>query len=234
MKKPIAAVAAFACLALAGAAARADDGLSANVSLTSKYKYRGQDQSDPDKDVAPAIQGGFDYTLGSFYIGNWNSSIGLDNGQNIEMDFYGGYRGQAGKVGYDIGVLQYYYPGDSDYNTTEIYGGVSYGIASAKLSYVVSDKYFGATDSSGTLYLDLSANYEIAKGITLNGHVGFTQLASGSTYGPDYTDYKVGATYDFGNGFSLAGAIVGANKDGNSDYGDINKPRLIVTLAKSM
>ena len=51
---------------------------------------------------------------------------------------------------------------------------------------------------------------------------------------PDYTDYKGGATYDFGNRFSLAGAIVGANKDGNSDYGDINKPRLIVTLAKSM
>jgi uncharacterized protein (TIGR02001 family) len=221
MKKGIAALAAVAFLALAGPAARADDGLSANVSLTSKYKYRGQDQSDPDKDVLPAIQGGFDYTLGSFYVGNWNSSIGFGGG--TEMDFYGGYRGQAGKVGYDIGVLQYYYPGDSDYNTTEIYGGVSYGIASAKLSYVASDKY-----------LDLSANYEIAKGITLNGHVGFTQLASGSTYGPDYTDYKVGATYDFGNGFSLAGAIVGANKDGKSDYGDINKPRLIVTLAKSM
>lgn len=164
MKKAMAAPAAFACLALAGAAARADDGLSANVSLTSKYKYRGQDQSDPDKDVLPAIQGGFDYALGSFYVGNWNSSIGF--GGDTEMDFYGGYRGQAGKVGYDIGVLQYYYPGDSDYNTTESYGGVSYGIASAKLSYVVSDKYFGATDSSGTLYLDLSANYEIAKGLT--------------------------------------------------------------------
>jgi uncharacterized protein (TIGR02001 family) len=231
MKKTIAALAAFAFLALAGPAAHAD-GLSANVGLTSKYKYRGQDQSDPDKDVLPAIQGGLDYTLGGFYVGNWNSSIGFGGG--TEMDFYGGYRGQAGSVGYDVGVLQYYYPGDSDYNTTEIYGGVSYGIASAKLSYVVSDKYFGATDSSGTLYLDLSANYEIAKGLTLNGHVGFTQLASGSNYGPDYTDYKVGATYDFGNGLSLAGAIVGANKDGNGDYGDINKPRLIVTLAKSM
>jgi uncharacterized protein (TIGR02001 family) len=231
MKKPIAALAAFAFLALAGPAAHAD-GLSANVGLTSKYKYRGQDQSDPDKDVLPAIQGGLDYTLGGFYVGNWNSSIGFGGG--TEMDFYGGYRGQAGSVGYDVGVLQYYYPGDSDYNTTEIYGGVSYGIASAKLSYVVSDKYFGAPDSSGTLYLDLSANYEIAKGLTLNGHVGFTQLASGSNYGPDYTDYKVGATYDFGNGLSLAGAIVGANKDGNGDYGDINKPRLIVTLAKSM
>jgi uncharacterized protein (TIGR02001 family) len=231
MKKTIAALAAFAFLALAGPAAHAD-GLSANVGLTSKYKYRGQDQSDPDKDVLPAIQGGLDYTLGGFYVGNWNSSIGFGGG--TEMDFYGGYRGQAGSVGYDVGVLQYYYPGDSDYNTTEIYGGVSYGIASAKLSYVVSDKYFGAPDSSGTLYLDLSANYEIAKGLTLNGHVGFTQLASGSNYGPDYTDYKVGATYDFGNGLSLAGAIVGANKDGNGDYGDINKPRLIVTLAKSM
>jgi uncharacterized protein (TIGR02001 family) len=232
MKKPVAALAAFAFFAIAGPPAHAD-GLSANVSLTTKYKYRGQDQSDPDKDSVPAIQGGFDYTLGGFYVGNWNSSIGwLSNGQDIEMDFYGGYRGEAGVLGYDVGLLQYYYPGSSSANTTEIYGGISYGIATAKLSYVASDKYFGATDSRGTLYLDLGANYEIAKGITLNGHVGFTQLSSGSNYGPDYTDYKVGATYDFGNGFSLAGAIVGADKKGA--YGDINKTRLIVTLTKSM
>ena len=87
MKKSL--VAAM-CLAAFGAA-QADDGLTANVALTTKYKYRGQDQSDSTKESVPAIQGGFDYTLGGFYLGNWNSSIGFAHG--TEVDVYGGYRG---------------------------------------------------------------------------------------------------------------------------------------------
>ena len=53
--------------------AAADPGpLTANVSLTSDYRYRGISQSN----LQPAIQGGFDYAHPSgFYIGNWNSSI---------------------------------------------------------------------------------------------------------------------------------------------------------------
>jgi uncharacterized protein (TIGR02001 family) len=226
MKKSLFALVACAVLAPLAHA----DGLSANLSLTSKYKYRGQDQSDPRKAVLPAVQGGFDYTTGPFYVGNWNSSIGGAGG--TEMDFYGGYKGEAAGFGYDVGLLQYYYPGATTFNTTEIYGGISYGIASAKLSYVASDKYFGATDSRGTLYLDLGANYELMKGVTLNGHVGFTQLASDSTYGPDFADYKLGATYDLGEGYSVAGALVGATK--KNSYGDINKTRVVLTLTKSM
>ena len=80
--------------------------LTANIALTSNYKFRGQDQGN-DK---PAIQGGFDYTWNGFYVGNWNSSIGFTNA-GIEMDFYGGYKGELAKdVGYDVGLLQYYYP----------------------------------------------------------------------------------------------------------------------------
>ncbi len=48
----------------------------------------------------------------------------------------------------------------------------------------------------------------------------------------NYTDYKLGATYDLGNGVALAGAFVGANK--KNVYGDVNKGRVIVTLSKAM
>lgn len=222
----------LASLAAVGGAALADDGLTANVTVASKYKYRGQDQSDITKDFLPAIQGGFDYTKGAFYLGNWNSSIGFAGG--TEMDFYGGYKGEAAGLAYDVGVLQYYYPGLTAANTTEIYGALTYSIATAKLSYVASDKYFGATDSRGTLYLDLSANYEIAKGLTLNGHVGYTKLASGSNYGPDYADYKLGVTYDYGKGITAAAAYVGATKDGAADYGALNKGRLVLSVSKAL
>ena len=48
----------------------------------------------------------------------------------------------------------------------------------------------------------------------------------------NYDDYKLGATYDLGSGFSLAGAVVGATK--KDFWGDVNKARLIVTLTQAM
>jgi uncharacterized protein (TIGR02001 family) len=228
----------LARIALATAAAFTSsafaDGLTANVAVATKYKYRGQDQSDPTKEAVPAIQGGFDYALGSFYVGNWNSSIGFANG--TEMDFYGGYKSKVSVLDYDVGVLTYYYPGTggSAVNTTELYGQLGWEFLTAKYSLTVSDKYFGVTDGKNTGYFDLSANYEIVKGLTLNGHVGATQFSSGAkNVGVvNYTDYKLGATYDLGNGVALAGAFVGANK--KNVYGDANKGRVIVTLSKAM
>jgi uncharacterized protein (TIGR02001 family) len=219
------------------------DGMSANVALTSNYKFRGQDQGSNK----PALQGGFDFSSSGFYVGNWNSSIGFTN-SGLEMDFYAGYKGEAAGLGYDVGVLQYYYPQKAkttDFNTTELYGAVTFSILTAKYSHTVSKDYFGLGEVASapggprlkgrnTGYLDLSANYEIAKGVVLNGHVGYTNFSEDLDDAsiPNYTDYKVGATYDMGSGFSLAGAVVGATK--KSFYGDINKSRFILTLSKSM
>ena len=239
----------LALMALAGAftAVAHAEGMSANVALTSNYKFRGQDQGSNK----PALQGGFDFSAGGFYVGNWNSSIGFTN-SGLEMDFYGGYKGEAAGLGYDVGVLQYYYPQkdkDTDFNTTEIYGAVSFSILTLKYSHTVSKDYFGLGEQVGaavlpkgrnTGYLDLSANYEIAKGVTLNGHVGYTNYSGDlddAGY-PNYTDYKVGATYDMGSGFSLAGAVVGATERGFyrafNNGSDVNKTRFILTLSKSM
>lgn len=236
-----------------------------NINLTSNYKFRGQDQGTL-KSWSPAVQGGFDWTANGFYLGNWNSNVSFAG--DIEMDLYGGYRGEIVKdVGYDVGILQYYYPHNSDtssinFNTTEIYGAVSWQWLSLKYSHTVSNDYFGigqAQENAGvsprpkgrnTGYLDLSANYPVMDKLVLNGHLGYTRLASDlrnasftvddgeggittTNVGvPNYTDWKLGATYDLGSGFSVAGAVVGASK--KSFYGDINKTRVIFTLSKSM
>lgn len=235
MKKLLTVIALASMAAVAHA-----DGLTANVSVTSKYKYRGQDQSDPEKAALPAIQGGFDYSLGGFYVGNWNSSIGFAGG--TEMDFYGGYKGDLGSgLGYDAGLLTYYYPGSgtSAANTTEIYGALTWEFLSFKYSHTVSSDYFGYGDVFGvkgqnTGYFDLSANYEVVKGVTLNGHIGYTNLASDlkDVGYKSFMDYKVGATYDFGGGLTLGGHVVGANE--KETWGDVNKSRLILTLTKTM
>ena len=218
---------------LFGAAAQAADApaVATNFSLTTNYKFRGQDQGNNK----PALQGGFDYAHSSgFYVGNWNSSIGFTDA-GIEMDFYGGFKGELAKgFGYDVGVLQYAYPSLSAANTTELYAALSYSIASVKYSRTVSSKYFATPEGKNTGYWDLSANYEVAKNLTLNAHAGFTQFSGGAkSFGAvNYTDYKLGATYDVGSGFSLGGAVVGATK--KDFYGDINKARVILTLTKSM
>ena len=148
------------------------------------------------------------------------------------------------------------------FNTTEIYGSLAYSFFTLKYSHTVSKDYFGlgqinqgneglATRPSGrnTGYLDFSGNYEVAKGLTLNGHVGYTRLArdlrdavntsddaddgtiTTKAYA-NYVDWKAGATYDLGSGFSLAGAVVGATK--KSVWGDVNKTRFIATISKTM
>lgn len=235
-----------AVMALAYASAHAENPptspFTANLSLTSNYKFRGQDQGNNK----PALQGGFDYAKDGFYIGNWNSSIGFTDA-GIEMDLYAGYKGVVSEaLGYDLGILQYYYPQKDrqvDFNTTELYGALSSGPATLKYSHTVSKDYFGfgggVARGRNTGYLDLAINYEIVPSLTFNGRVGYTRFSSDlrdSVDVPNYYDYKVGVTYDLskfvGSGVSISGAIVGASEKGF--YGDVNKARFIATLTKAL
>ncbi|ADU98048.1 TorF family putative porin [Alicycliphilus denitrificans] len=218
--------------------------LTANVALTSNYKFRGQDQDvHRIKAVSPAIQGGFDYTFGEsgFYLGNWNSSVDWLQGNSIESDLYGGYRFKAGALDLDLGALAYIYPGNTAGNTTELYGAATWGPLTAKYSHTVSKDYFGwaGAKTSGlrgrnTGYLNLAFAREVAPSVTLKAAVGYTRFAGDirDLGVPSYVDYSVGGAYDFGAGLSLSAAVAGANKKGF--FGDANKARLIVTLSKTL
>lgn len=219
--------------------------LTANVSLTSNYKFRGQDQ-DTGKVSAfkPALQGGFDYAFGDtgWYVGNWNSSVNWQPGNSLEADLYGGYKFKAGEVDLDVGALTYVYPGNTRGNTTELYGAGTFGPFTVKYSHTVSKDYFGwagAKSGSGltgrnTGYLNLALAQEVMPKVTLKASLGFTRFASDikDTGVPNYMDYNVGGVYDFGDGLTLGAAIVGANK---KDYfGPGNKARVIATLTKTL
>lgn len=219
--------------------------LTSNISLTSNYKFRGQDQ-DSSKSSAfkPALQGGFDYAFGDtgWYVGNWNSSVNWLSGNSIEADLYGGYKFKAGGADLDVGALTYVYPGNTHGNTTELYGAATYGPVTAKYSHTVSEDYFGwagAKSGSGlkgrnTGYLNIAFAQEVAPQITLKASLGFTRFASDikHTGVPNYMDYSVGGAYDFGSGLTLGAAVAGANK---KDYfGDANKARLVVSLTKTL
>ena len=240
--KTFAKTAALACAVVAPMWAHAQ--LSANVALTTNYKFRGQDQdASRSKAIKPALQGGFDYTFGEsgFYVGNWNSSVDWLPGNSLETDFYGGYKFKAADVDWDVGMLTYVYSGNANGNTTEIYGSGTYGPFTAKYSHTVSKDYFGwagAKAGSGlkgrnTGYLQFSYSQEVMPKVTLKASVGYTHFSSDiKDLGvPNYVDYSVGGAYDLGDGFSAAAAVTGANK--KAYFGDVNKARLILTLSKT-
>ena len=216
--------------------------VTANVTVTNDYRYRGITQSN----YQPAIQGGFDYAHESgLYIGNWNSSINwvantTNNGVKapIEMDFYGGFKKELIGEGFasDFGVLQYYYnQTGKNYNgnmlnpnTTELYAAQNFTFGPVtgfvKVNYALTN-IFGIPKSTGSYYPDLTANYDTGIwGVTLNGHIGYQYVAGqpatsgGVAQGQkniSYTDFKLGATKDFGAGLSLSAAYVSTNANPN-------------------
>ena len=210
----------LAALAFSGAAfaqtkpAEPDYTLSYNVGVVTDYRYRGISQSR----LKPALQGGVDFAHKSgFYLGTWASTIKWikDAGGDapVELDVYGGYKGAAGPVGYDIGVLTYQYPGHDlgvSPVTTEIYGAGTFGPATLKYSHAVSN-LFGFADSKNSYYLDASATFDMGNGWSIVPHVGYQKVKNFSP--ASYTDYSVTVAKDFGNGFSATAAVVGTDAD---------------------
>ena len=193
---------------------------SVNVGLASSYIYRGLNQSD----YKPALQVGADYVHESgFYVGVWASSIrwvkdfGLGT-SNVETDLYAGYKGEAGGVGYDVGILQYVYNGSVAKgavraNTTELYVAGTLKMFTLKYSHVVSNAIFGVDKAKNSGYFDLSASFPVTDALAINAHVGHQIIKNTGGLGT-YTDGKVEAAYDFGNGLALSGGATAtdANK----------------------
>lgn len=242
MKKLIFGAAVTAALIATAAYAedkKPDNEFTYNVALSSDYRFRGVSQSR----LQPALSGGADYTNNptGFYLGTWASTIkwtkDAGGGGDVELDIYGGKRGEIVKdVSYDVGVLTYIYPSNGlspKAETTEIYGQVGYGPAYAKYSYGLTN-IFGFPDSKGSGYLDLGANIDIAEGTQLNLHVGHQSVRNNSDFA--YTDYKVGATKDFGI-VSLSGAIIGTNNKSyvgpSPDFKNLGKTALVVAVSKT-
>jgi uncharacterized protein (TIGR02001 family) len=228
----LAVLAAFAAPAIAiaqTAPAAAPSPVTGNMTIASDYRFRGISQTYR----GPAIQGGIDYAHDSgFYIGNWNSNVSsvvYTAGSAIEMDFYGGWKKAFGDFGLDLGFLYYYYPNaefnGKKFNNQELYVGGSWKWISAKYSYAISD-YFGLNreqaaggywanqnrafaplgdhgNSKGTQYFDLTATYPVSDKFSVIGHVGKLKVKHYSEL--DYTDWKLGATYD------LSGWVLGAS-----------------------
>lgn len=229
-KKPLATV-LLAALSSVSTADAEDSPLSANVSLVSDYAYRGISQTDE----RPALQGGFDYAhADGLYAGAWGSNVSWLSdsdpavSNSLELDIYGGYRGETGPIRYDLGFLQYYYPGSypkhyNSANTLEGYIGLAWEFLSFKYSHAFTD-LFGYAKSDGSQYYDLGSTIDIGGGFSLAAHVGYNHIKGQD----NYTDWKIGVSKDFGD-FAVGLHYV----DTDIKNLDIAAERVILSVSKS-
>jgi uncharacterized protein (TIGR02001 family) len=196
-------------------------GLSGNLSLTTDYRFRGISQTQN----GAAVQGGVDYAHKSgFYVGNWNSSVSSElfpTSAGIESDLYLGFKKEVYKgLTIDVGTMNYVYSRASSFGTSEIYAGVGYGPVSVKVSQSLSN-YFGVANSVGSRYYQADLAQPVTSKITLGAHVGRTYVNDSTSL--DYTDYRVGASYD------AAGWVFGGHFYTNNNYGGSAKSAMTVS-----
>lgn len=198
--------------------------LSGNVGVVSEYLFRGIAQSG-----GAAVQGGLDYANESgFYVGTWASTINFAGatGSAAEVDFYAGFGGEAGSIGYDLGAIYYWYSEeeeggaspDPSNNTIELYGSLSFGPATLGLYYSLAD-YFAVTDE-GVMYPYLDLSFPMSDKLSLDLHVGQQTFEEDGI--EDVVDYSIGVSADAGNGFAMGLAFVATDIDDDD-------PKLVIS-----
>lgn len=199
--------------------------LTGNIGAVSDYRFRGLSQNN----LKPAISIGADLAHSSgLYVGTWGSNVSdwaasPYTSTGLEIDLYGGYKTEISGVGVDVGAIAYMYPGSSTggtasgsgagsnwrANTQEAYLGLTYGIATFKTSYVLSENYFASagTDNAGTMYYDLTLAKEIMPKLIGSVHAGYTDYKKDGEAGVSgkfsYADFNVGLAYDLGDAITL-------------------------------
>ncbi len=199
------ASAALAATALSAVPTVALADVAYNVGVFSDYRYRGISQTR----LKPAFQAGVDWSEGPFYVGAWASTIRWvkDAGgeSNVEIDIYGGYKGEIAKdFSYDLGFLTYQFPSNKlapKADTYEIYGALTYGPATVKLSRSLSN-LFGFSGSKGSNFIEVAATFEVGAGISLTPHLGRQMVAK--TSAASYTEASLTASKEIGKGLVLS------------------------------
>ena len=167
MKKSIVLATAVAAVLTSGVATAE---FSGNAALTSNYIWRGVTQT---TDQA-AGQGGIDWGNDSgIYVGTWVSNVNFDNSDDgYEMDVYAGFAGEAGSLGYDVGVISYQYPVSPQFNFTELYLsgtmsivtiGVSYTVDAASGNDAEKDPNASGQYEEGDVYVNGSLDFSAGK-----------------------------------------------------------------------
>lgn len=202
--RTIQSVVSAVVLALAVAPA-ANAGLTGHVDVYSKYILRGITMA-PEQD-SPALQGGVDYATDSgFYVGYWFSTLGYSadassTHNSTENDFYAGYNGKLGSLGYTVGGTYYVYSPGKDFDGLETKLGLSYGDFGLTTQTALQDMVWANT---GDTYWVFSYTKALPKDFTFSGQLGVYTYKKSGDFIPDtkesaaFRHLTVGLTHPIG------------------------------------
>ncbi len=226
--------------AAASAAAPASP-ITYNIGVVSDYRYRGisQTKMKPALQGGADWTGGAFYAGTWLSTISWvkdsmvaynragAGSTGFvpvsEKGAPLEWDLYAGMKGDIIKdtLTYDVGGLAYVYLGQkfhdiglSNPDTGEVYGALTYGVFTAKVS-ISATPLFGMPKSKGSQYYDLSANFDLGSGFTLTPDVGYQNITGSvaKAANASYTDYSLTLGKDFGGGLSASLQVIATDAD---------------------
>ncbi|WP_298333975.1 TorF family putative porin [Asticcacaulis sp.] len=189
MKKFLLA-ATIAASALVAGAASAEGALSYNIAATNNYVWRGVTQTDKEA----AVQGGIDYTNGSFYAGTWASNVDFGSDASLEVDLYAGVKPTVGNWSFDFGAIYYAYPDEDDLNFGELKAGFTHPMGKGTIGAAIYTNW----ETLENPYYELNAAYPLTDKWSVSGAMGKYEASTG-----EYTTWNLGAGYALTSNLSL-------------------------------
>ncbi len=218
---------AIACgVAMLGLSSVAAAEVSTNIGVTSNYIWRGLTQSGN----STSFSGGIDWSHESgIYAGTWLAEAWDD----YELDLYGGYAGEVGDFGYDVGLIYYSYSSDADSDFTELAVSGSWKFLSAGFNYVLT-----AEDAVEVIeedyYYYLGASFDLPEDFSIGLTVGFVEPdGDGSDDLEDYTHYQVDLTKAAGDFGDVTFSLSDTDIDDTDAAGEDSDMRFFVSWSKS-
>ena len=190
--------------------------LSFNAGYVSQYVWRGEDQN--DSSGAPSF--GADLSLPyDLYLGTWTSSASWATDMNQEVDIFGGISPSFGDIKFDLGYIQYRYPGADENNFGEFYLGASYAPEKKPYSFGVT---YSDDDTSKAENIEYSISYGMLS-ITYGEYD-----TNDSTTSRDYTNVSLSKEY---SGFEFGLTYTDVDWDTANTYRD---DFLVLSISKSL
>ncbi len=177
---------------------------SVTPAVVSDYDFRGITQTALD----PAFQIGATATAESGLYGfAWASNLDDDSypDADLELDLGFGFAGgdAEASLGYDVGLVYYGYPGESDFDYIEVYAGISRNWFSGKIWY--SPAFGGdageaaaGTGDTSAFYIEGNGTFPLPQDFGLSVHLGYSDGDYWDAF-DSYFDFAVGVTKSFGN-----------------------------------
>ena len=163
--------------------------LSFNLGVSSDYVFRGVSQTGGD----PQVFGGADYEQDRFYLGAWTSNVDYGDGDELELDLYGGWTPEILGFELDVGALYYAYPGS---DTGYVEGKAAATRTLGRLE--AGGALYWAPDTNGRagegLYYEANGELKLHQRLSVSGALGRQEDDESGAYNTWNLGAQVGLT----------------------------------------